>query len=250
MAKIIINTLEFNYNNFLNRKRVSMLKLEEAITKGEVDEQILPHLNLINSLPFCFTTSSCSGRIALIDAPLLGPKRESCKAFRWHDTVSYEVVLEAISSYKPKNVLWLKFDSFIIAFSVASAEWATFFIKLARYLNFKDSGIRSINPRAGFINMDFTSTEKMSFPVRIGDRVLVDEDYLREAIEIANFMMKKNLLKLNLLKETLERLHEWLKDNDTPPPLGIFDQIISKYRAALVELKRTRHYLRIMRQHF
>lgn len=242
---MIVSMLEFNYNNFLSRKKHMLSKLKEAIFRGEVDRQVLPHLNLINSLPFCYTTSSCSGRIALIDAPLIGPKKESKKVLRWHEPVSFGEVRNSIHRYEPKNVLWLKFDAFIIAFSVASAEWAMFFIKFARYLNLKDSGIRSINPRAGFINMDFMSTEKMSLPVRIGKRIIIDDKYLKEAITIANFMMEKNSLKLDLLRKSLERLHEWLKDNDTPPPLNIFDPLISEYKERLEGLKKTQQYLTI-----
>lgn len=234
----IENVLRFNYKNFLNRKNYMLAKLNDAIRKGDVDENIIPHLNLLNALPFCFTTSSCSGRVLLIDAPLVGPKRESKKVHSWHRLVSFEEVKAVIEKYEPKNVLWLKFDSFIIAFSVASIEWAAFFLKLARQLNLKDSGIRSINPKAGFVNMDLTSTEKMHLPVRTKSTILVDDLYLKRALMIANFLMRKNFLKLDMLKQTLEMLHSWLRNNNSPPSLDILKPIVSRYLIALTELKR------------
>jgi len=88
----VIEHLEFNINNFRNRKTLMLNKLDEAIKRGEVDKEVLPHLEILNSFPFCFTTSSCSGRIALIDAPLVGPKYESKKAFRWHSPVDTDIV--------------------------------------------------------------------------------------------------------------------------------------------------------------
>jgi len=89
----VIEHLEFNINNFRNRKTLMLNKLDEAIKRGEVDKEVLPHLEILNSFPFCFTTSSCSGRIALIDAPLVGPKYESKKAYRWHSPVDADIVL-------------------------------------------------------------------------------------------------------------------------------------------------------------
>ncbi|MCR8455075.1 MAG: hypothetical protein NDP09_01985 [Crenarchaeota archaeon] len=238
LRRIIESVVRFNYKNFLNRKNYMLAKLNDAIKKGEVDKYIIPHLNLLNSMYFCFTTSSCSGRILLIDAPLIGPKYESKKVRIWHQLADYEEVKASIENYEPKNILWLKFDSFIIAFSVASMEWAEFFLKAARLLNLKDSGIRSINPRAGFINMDLTSTEKMHLPVRTRNDILVDDNYLRNVVIIANFMMQKNLLKLDMLRHTLEILHSWLGNNNSPPPLDILKPAISEYRTALTELER------------
>ena len=224
-----IETISFNINNFNNRKVHMLQKLQEAIDRNEVDRDILPHLELLNSLPFCFTTSSCSGRIALIDAPLVGPKYESKKAFRWHSTVDTDEVLKAIDCYSPSHILWLKFDSFIIAFSVSSITWAMFFIKLARYINLKDSGIRSINPRAGYVNLDFMSTEKISLPVKTPYGILINRRDLRGIIDIANFLMLKNRIKLHMLRECLSIISERVSNGDLSiPSLQVFKPIVEK----------------------
>mgnify|MGYP000070605064 CR=1 FL=1 len=236
----VIEHLEFNINNFRNRKTLMLNKLDEAIKRGEVDKEVLPHLEILNSFPFCFTTSSCSGRIALIDAPLVGPKYESKKAYRWHSPVDADIVWEKINSYTPGHILWLKYDSFIISLSLCSIDWATFFIKLARYLNLKDSGIRSINPRAGYVNMDFMSTEKISTPIRTRKKILIDYEYFNSLMDIANFLMQKNKIKLSLLIECLTLLKDWLNEHPRCiPELKIFDPIISRYRQKINELKST-----------
>ena len=230
-------TIEINKNNFKNRKNLMLSKLRAAIRSSEVDVDILPHLDIINSMPFCFTTSSCSGRIALIDAPLLGPKYESTKAFRWHSTVDITHVWAAISEYLPRHILWLKFDSFIISFSTYSIRWATFFIRLARYINLKDSGIRSINPKAGYINLDFMSTEKLSIPVKSKGKLLISYESLVHVINIANFLMKKNRIKLDMLKECLKITLQHAKIHEYPPNLSLFDQVLQEYRKKLSTLK-------------
>jgi len=86
--------------------------------------------------------------------------------------------------------------------------------------------------------MDLTSTEKMHLPVRTRNGILVDDNYLRNVVIIANFMMQKNLLKLDMLRHTLEILHSWLGNNNSPPPLDILKPAISEYRTALTELER------------
>lgn len=230
--------MEINVNNFQERKRIMLNKLEEAKRKNEVDKDIIPHIDIMNSWPFVFTTSSCSGRIALIDAPFVGPKKESEKAFRWHSKVDPARVLGAIREYTPRNVLWLKFDSFILAFSVSSLKWAKFFLNLARFINLKDSGIRSINPNAGYINMDFMSTEKLSLPVKISNHIMLSEEDLTKIIQIANFLMDKNKIKLKLLYDILVILDRWIKEgNMFPPALDLFDDAIKVYRRELEVLK-------------
>lgn len=235
--------LEININNFKNRKKLMLSKLRVAIDSNEVDPDILPHLQIINSLPFCFTTSSCSGRIALIDAPLLGPKYESTKAFRWHSIVDAKLVWTAINEYGPRHILWMKFDSFIISFSTHSLRWAMFFIRLARYINLKDSGIRSINPKAGYINLDFMSTEKLSIPVKSKNGLLIDYESFVHTVNIANFLMKKNKIKLDILRECLEVILEHIKDHEEPPNLNLFDPVLQKYRERMNELKNDRIFI-------
>ena len=232
------DVFRFNINNFNNRKRLMMDKLRNAIHTGDVDEDILPHLEILNSFPFCFTTSSCSGRIALIDAPLIGPKRESFKVHRWHSPTDFATICRVIDKYSPRHILWLKYDSFIISFSVSSLSWAAFFIRLARYINLKDSGIRSINPKAGYVNMDFMSTEKISVPVKTRTKKLLNYDDLKHIINIALFLMLKNKIKLSLLYECLEKISGFIKKNpESIPDLHIFDPILDRYRQKLEGLR-------------
>ncbi|MBE0517102.1 MAG: hypothetical protein IBX41_06920 [Methanophagales archaeon] len=49
----------------------------ERLQRGGADEEVEELLQQINSLDEFFTTSSCSGRIALICLPEIGAKREA-----------------------------------------------------------------------------------------------------------------------------------------------------------------------------
>lgn len=228
----------FQYHNFLHRKKIVMEKLKKSLEKGEVDSAIIPHLELINSLPFAYTTSSCAGRIILIDAPLHGAKHISKKVRVWHDTVEFNEVWDVIVNYQPMNILWLKFESFIISFNVASIKWATFFIKLARVLDLKESGIRSIAPESGYIVMDFMSTEKMCLPVALKNEIFVEKNYLEKVINIANLLMVRNKIRLDMLKESLEFIKHWIlvENRKDPPPIKLFEPMVRKYKLRIREL--------------
>ena len=51
--------------------------LERELLSGKVDEEIVRLLEIINSSEDFFTTSSCSGRIVLIDVPENGDKKRA-----------------------------------------------------------------------------------------------------------------------------------------------------------------------------
>ncbi|MHA1616080.1 MAG: tRNA-wybutosine modification methyltransferase TYW3 [Candidatus Njordarchaeales archaeon] len=194
---------------FIQRKKVFIRRLSQAIERGEVDEDIIPLLNMINLLPFAYTTSSCSGRILLIDIPYTGSKKDSVKVARWHSPVKPDVVWNILENYEPKGIVWLKLEGMIVAVAVSSIDWASFFIKLARFLGFKDSGIRAINHNKGHVIMDFTSTEKMYLPVATKfNGLLVEKEYLYRIIDIANNLLERTKNRMKRLLKALSVLHE------------------------------------------
>ncbi|MBW3019386.1 hypothetical protein KY329_04350, partial [Candidatus Woesearchaeota archaeon] len=52
--------------DFDNDKKNALTKLDKS-TKGSIDEPVIPILNLINSMNDYYTTSSCSGRIMIME---------------------------------------------------------------------------------------------------------------------------------------------------------------------------------------
>ncbi|RLF92142.1 hypothetical protein DRN82_00495, partial [Thermococci archaeon] len=58
--------------NFERAKKEALMSLEIALRRGEVDEDIIPLLEKINSMENYFTTSSCSGRISVMEMPHFG----------------------------------------------------------------------------------------------------------------------------------------------------------------------------------
>ena len=83
---------------FSEYKAKAMKKLEDALSKGLVDEGVIPVLNAFNSHPDLFTTSSCAGRLQLIVLPDIGRKDSVELRKTWHKPVGFEEVKEALDN--------------------------------------------------------------------------------------------------------------------------------------------------------
>ena len=205
-------------SNFRNRKKQFMEKLQEALDAGLVDEDIIDVLDLINALPFAYTTSSCSGRIMLIDIPPSEKKYESNRIARWHSVIDFDTFWETITNYKPKGTLWLKVDSFIVAFAVNSIDWAAYFLKLARFLGLKYSGVRSINLKADHIILDIASTEHVHLPLSDKEKgLLITKEYGKYIYEIATYKLRKTKERLNRFRVALKILNELYEKGELDP---------------------------------
>lgn len=213
---------------FLNRKKQFLEKLEEAKDMGLVDEDIIDLLDIINSLPFAYTTSSCSGRIMLIDIPPSEKKYESFRLAKWHSPISFEEFWETIRGYRPFGTLWLKVDSFIVAFAVDRIEWASFFLKLSRLIGLKYSGVRSIQSSFDHVMMDVMSTEHVHLPISDKNNgLLITEDYARYIHKIAIKKLKKTKDKLNRFKKTMLIVKELFQEGRLDPTKPDFKSILN-----------------------
>ncbi len=218
---------------FIARKKLFLRKLEEAKLKREVDEDIIPLLDVMNKIPFIYTTSSCSGRIMLIDISYSQRKEDSIRLVRWHRTIDFQEFWNIVKEYTPRGVLWLKQEAFIVAFAVPSIEWASYLIRLARLFGFKESGIRSINLATNHIFMDISSTEKLHTPISSHENgLLITEQYGRYLVEKANSLLIRTKNRLKLLEKIMHKLANLILERNitNPDELGfkIFNEFLSR----------------------
>ena len=168
----------------------------------------------------------------LIDIPYKSKsKKESFRLRRWHSVVNFDEFWSLILEYRPKGTLWLKQEAFIVAFAVSDINWASYFIRLARLLGLKDSGIRSIQLQNNHVFMDVTSTEKMHVP--ISDNVhgiLISENYGRYLLSLANSLLLRTKRRLKKFYNAMSILLNEITRNSKfdPNEIGftIFREII------------------------
>ena len=174
--------------SFDDIKKELLSLLENARNEGVVDEGANQYLDLINSHPDYVTSSSCYGRIILIDLPSY-KKRDSEFLWKQHNTVSVDDAWNALQSAEGKFV-WLKADPLILHVSCRSVDAANALLKTKSAAGMKRGGIFSIADNR--VQIEFEGTYRMSLPVKKDGGLLVDKDYFSLLIEQANEKFEKN----------------------------------------------------------
>lgn len=161
--------------------------LENAREKGVVDDEVNEYLDLINGHPDYVTSSSCYGRIILIDLPNYS-KKDSEFLYKWHGKIGVEEAWKALQEAKGQFIR-LKMDPLILHVSCRDIDAADRLLKVKNAAGMKRGGIFSIAPNR--VQIEFEGTYRMEVPVK-KEKVLVDKDYFALLIEQANDKFDKN----------------------------------------------------------
>lgn len=189
--------------NFELQKRLAMEKLRKALMEGLVDRDIIPLLEKINSRDEYFTTSSCSGRIAVMQMPDFGDKVNARWLGKWHREVSLEEVLEAVGRHDA-GMLWLMVHSPILHVASKTLEDAVRLLNTGILSGFKNSNIKSVSHKK--LVVEIHSTERLDVPLGEDGELWVSEDYMARAVEMANRQLRRAKGKLKKLEENVENL--------------------------------------------
>ena len=133
---------------FAQWKKTALSKTDLS-RKGSIDEPFVPWVNLINNFPKTYTTSCCSGRIAVIEQP--GPSEIQKEGLEWvhmsHEIVEdFEEVKVKICQRISQNTnseatIFFKFEGAIAHFCVENLPLAKRLFDLSRQSGFRNSGI-------------------------------------------------------------------------------------------------------------
>ena len=178
--------------------------LERLRIRG-ADEEVAEIIEVLNRLDNFYTTSSCSGRIALICIPEIGAKREAEFIGKWHRAVTKEEVSEAIKAPK-QGELWLLSQSPILHVSCRGLEKAKVLLRIAIESGFKYSGIKAISKDNGKVMVEIMSTERMDVPLGKDNEIFCSDTYIAYIVQKANFMLTRGKAKLKRFYYGLEKL--------------------------------------------
>jgi len=169
-------------------KKELLALLENARREGVVDEPANKYLDLVNAHPDYVTSSSCYGRIILIDLPD-NTKKNSEFLWKRHSTVDAEDAWAALEKSGGRFV-WLKADPLILHVSCRSIGAANELLKIKGRAGMKRGGIFSIAPER--VQIELEGTYRMEVPVKKGGETLVDKEYFSLLIGQANQKFEKN----------------------------------------------------------
>ena len=188
--------------DFLENKKIALKKLEKAKNEKQVDEGIIRILDIINKTDNYYTSSSCFGRIVLLEIPRIGDKKNAKFLGKWHRKIKTEELLEALNKAE-KGQLWFLAQSSIIHLSAKTIEAADKILKIAYSCGFKHSGFKTIENN---IVVEICSTERLDAPVGMDKKIFCNNNHLDLLVNISNEIIDKSNKKLNKFEEKLKEI--------------------------------------------
>jgi tRNA wybutosine-synthesizing protein 3 len=190
---------KFQEINKFNSEKKKILSKVDMSKKGRVDDEIKKIVDKINNKNNFCTTSSCAGRITLLERKT-SKKTDAKWIYSSHLPVKFEEIKEHLKS---KSDVWLMQESCIIHVFCRTLEDADKFLIACREAGFKRSGIIAMKNK---IMIESMGNEKVETIVIKNGNVLVDDEYLKILIDECNKRMNKNREKMELFKKTLNNI--------------------------------------------
>jgi len=186
---------------FFDSKEIALKSLEKASMEDRVDKKILSLLKIINKSSEFYTTSSCSGRIVLLEIPSIGDKRNARFVGIWHRKIKLKELKLSLKNAKT-GLLLLLAQPPIIHICSKTNKSADNMIKLANRSGFKNSGFKSIDKK--FV-VEVCSTERLDAPIGKNGIIFCDDEYLDLLVKISNEVIEKSGKKLKRFKDELKK---------------------------------------------
>ena len=180
-------------------EKEKILSRDDLSKKGKVDDEIKDLVDAINSKEDYCTTSSCAGRITLLERKS-SKKIDATWLYSSHNPALFS---ELNDNLKSSSDVWLMQESCILHIFCRNLDSASLFLQACRNAGFKRTGIVALKNK---IMIETMGNEKVeALLIKDGD-ILVDEKYLKALVDESNSRMLKNRAKMNLLKKEVEKL--------------------------------------------
>ncbi|CAJ1087359.1 tRNA wybutosine-synthesizing protein 3 homolog [Xyrichtys novacula] len=171
--------------------------------KSCVDEDIEHVVFLLNSCEEYFTTSSCSGRLTLIDGVTdsCGVQKQNCVwLFVSHQKCKPEDLMCGLARSRADAVL--KFEPFVLHVQCRQLKDAQLLHSVAVNSGFRNSGLTV--SKTGKILMAVRSTHGMEVPLTNNGILMVDHEYIHFLTKIANQKMEENLRRIQRFHQNFQ----------------------------------------------
>ena len=179
--------------NFQNEKKTFLAKLDKS-KKGEIDEKIIPLLNMLNQNNDYYTTSSCSGRVYLWRGS--GKKNETQWLRVSHDFITPDFLkltrTAPIPNINDSGLIWLRVEPLILHIACKDLESANKLLAVIRKL-YKKSCLLSVSSK---IIVEIRGSEFLEMPLYQNGELLFNDK-----IDLTQLVNKKFTLIFNKIKK-------------------------------------------------
>ncbi|XP_058394286.1 tRNA wybutosine-synthesizing protein 3 homolog [Diceros bicornis minor] len=185
------------------RWKAQCLSKADLSRKGSVDEDVVELVQLLNGREEFFTTSSCAGRVILLDGGINGfevQKQNCCWLLVTHKPCVKDDVIVALK--KANGDATLKFEPFVLHVQCRQLQDAQILHSVAIDSGFRNSGI-TVGKR-GKTMLAVRSTHGLEVPLSHKGKLMVTEEYIDFLLKIANQKMEEN-------KKRIERFYNCLQ---------------------------------------
>ena len=185
------------------KEKSDFLRKKDKSKKGYVDKDIKEIVDEINSKKDCYTTSSCAGRIVLLE--MKSNKKNDCNwIFSKHSEIKFNEIKNSLKKYnknKQKNQIWFKQQPIILHVACRNLDAANKLLGISRKI-FRRAGIIGITKRK--IMIEIIGDERLQTIIADKDFV-ADEHYIKKLIKYANENFAENKKKSNRFLKIIKK---------------------------------------------
>ena len=207
-----------------HKEKLDFLDKKDKSKKGSIDKDIFELLNKINSKKDHYTTSSCAGRIVLLE--MKSSKKNECGwIFAKHDKVKFQEIYNALNKYSIKrkskdrnnnikkfnkiknkktikNQIWFRQQPLILHVACRNLGSARGLLNLSRRI-FRRAGIIGIKYKK--VTIEIIGSEHLETIVA-DKNFIVDKKYLKQLIKYANENFVENKKKIGKFLKLIEKI--------------------------------------------
>lgn len=183
------------------KEKSDFLGKKDKSKKGSIDKDIADLVNLINSKNDYYTTSSCAGRIVLLE--MKSKKKNDCNwIFAKHDKVTFDKIFDILKNQKFRFPIWFKQQPLILHVACRNLESAKKLLEISRKI-FRRAGIIAITDRK--VSIEVIGSEHLE--TIISDKNFVaDEIFVKNLFKYANRNFMENKRKINKFLKLVKSL--------------------------------------------
>ncbi len=186
---------------FLTAKKQALAKLDQACRIQEVDTEIRELLSIINESEEYYTSSSCAGRIIVLELPEIGDKKNAQFLGKWHHPTTLNLVQDCATK-STKGLLWLLAQSPILHIGAKNLHAADTMVQIAIAAGFKNTGFKHLEKK---ITIEICSTERLDAPIGQHGSLLCSPEHLQLLVTIANHVLTRSQKKLTVFQHKLQQ---------------------------------------------
>lgn len=163
--------------------------------KDDWDENVVPLCDAINNNPNFYTSSSCAGRVVLLQIPGIGDRSDAKWLFTSHGDADPNKVLKTLKE-PPKEQVVYRYEPFIIHVECRNLEHAERLLTEVRTLGLKRCGIISLGAHP---TVEILGTANISTLISQENKLLLTEEYIKLMVETSNMLLEGNWNLLNIM---------------------------------------------------